>query len=371
MDFAILPGMASEMTDRTDTEHRVLEGLASAALLFDAALRLQYINPAGEDLFSVSARHLLGQPYDTLIADDEGLSGQLQEALENCHPFTRHEVEMRLGQGAPMMMDITGVPLLEPGQRQDILVELHPVNRLLQISREENQLAQQRATQEILRGLAHEIKNPLGGLRGAAQLLEKQLETGELKEYTRVIIEEADRLQNLVDRILGPNRPPRKSMTNVHRILEHVRSLMLAEEPAGVQFLRDYDPSIPELDLDGEQLIQAVLNIVRNARQAVPEEDGRIVLRTRVERKHTIGKRHHDLVARIDVMDNGPGIAEDMQERVFFPMVTGRAEGTGLGLSIARTIVQQHDGSIELTSSPGQTVFSILLPIQPTGNESP
>lgn len=359
------------MTDRSSLEHRVLEGLASAALLFDAQLRLQYINPAGEDLFSVSARHLLGQPYDALFEEEEGLSAQLQGALQNCHPFTRHEVAMRLGQGEPMMMDITGVPLLEPGQRQEILVELHPVNRLLQISREENQLAQQRATREILRGLAHEVKNPLGGLRGAAQLLEKQLDSDDLKEYTRVIIEEADRLQNLVDRILGPNRAPQKALTNIHRILEHVRSLMLAEEPAGVQYVRDYDPSIPELEVDSEQLIQAVLNIVRNARQAVADEAGRIVLRTRVERKHTIGKRHHDLVVRIDILDNGPGIAEDMQERIFFPMVTGRAEGTGLGLSIARTIVQQHAGSIELTSKPGQTVFSIFLPIQPTGNESP
>jgi len=358
------------MTDTGAVEHRVLEGLASAVLLFDAQLRLQYINPAGENLFSVSARHLLGQPYDALFEEEEGVSAQLRGALQHCHPFTRHEVTMRLGQGEPRRMDITGVPLLEPGQPQEILVELHPVNRLLQISREENQLAQQRATQEILRGLAHEVKNPLGGLRGAAQLLQKQLDSVVLKEYTRVIIEEADRLQNLVDRILGPNRAPRKSRTNIHRILEHVRSLMLAEEPAGVQYVRDYDPSIPELEVDSEQLIQAVLNIVRNAREAVAGDSGCVVVRTRVERKHTIGKQHHDLVVRVDVQDNGPGIAEDMQERIFFPMVTGRAEGTGLGLSIARNIIQQHAGSIELSSKPGQTVFSIFLPIQPTGNES-
>jgi two-component system nitrogen regulation sensor histidine kinase GlnL len=361
--------MITETIENVELEHRVLEGMPSAVLLFDARLRLQYINPAGEDLFSVSARHLIGQPYQSFIEEDEGLSGQLYDALQNRHPFTRHEVSMRLGTCDPMIIDITGVPLLEPGKTNEILVELHPVNRLLRITREENQLAQQRATREIFRGLAHEVKNPLGGLRGAAQLLEKQLNSEDLKEYTRVIIDEADRLQKMVDRILGPNRAPQKSKINIHSILEHIRSLMLAEEPAAVNYIRDYDPSIPELEADGEQLVQALLNIVRNARQVVADDTGQILLRTRVVRKHTIGKQQRDLIARIDIVDNGPGIDEDMRERIFFPMVTGRADGTGLGLSIAQNIIQQNEGIIELESQPGRTVFSILLPIQKAGDD--
>jgi two-component system, NtrC family, nitrogen regulation sensor histidine kinase GlnL len=363
--------MAAEMTERLSLEHRVLEGMTFAVLLFDARLRLQYINPAGEDLFSISARHLIGQPYTSLIEEDEDLSGQLLEALQNRHPFTRHEVAMRLGSCDSMMMDITGVPLLEPGQMNEILVELHPINRLLRISREENLQVQQRATQDVLRGLAHEVKNPLGGLRGAAQLLEKQLDSEELKEYTQVIINEADRLQNLVDRILGPNQAPQKTTVNIHNILEHVRSLMQAEEKAAVQYERDYDPSIPELIVDPDQLVQAILNIVRNARQAVSDDNGLIVMRTRVERKYTIGSQRNELVVRVEIIDNGQGIPEQKRESIFFPMVTGRADGTGLGLSIAQNIVHQHDGTIELESDPGRTVFSILLPIQTAGSEKP
>jgi len=354
--------MASVMINNVDLHIRILEGMNSAVLLFDEALRLRYINPAGEDLFSVSARHLIDEPYQALIQDRVNLQKQLDEAFRSGRPFTRHEVNLCLGNDINVMVDFTTVPLLEPGYPMEILVELHSVDRLLRISREENQLVQQEATQKILRGLAHEIKNPLGGLRGAAQLLERQLDSEDLKEYTQVIIDEADRLQKLVNRILGPNNLPNKRDTNIHHVLEHIRSLLLAEGKSNVSIVRDYDPSIPELQADPDQLIQAFLNITRNAYQAL-DKDGTITLRTRIERKYTLGKQRHDLVARIEIIDNGPGIPEDILDKIFFPMVTGRAEGTGLGLSIAQSLIQQHDGLIEVISVPGGTVFTVLLPI--------
>lgn len=350
------------MVSQVDLQQRILEGMNSAVLLFDQALRLRYINPAGESLFRVSARHLLDEPYQALIQDSADIQQQMDEALQSGRPFTRHEVSLNLGSEIQVIVDFTAVPLLEPGYPTEILVELHAVDRLLRISREENQLMQQQATQKILRGLAHEVKNPLGGLRGAAQLLERQLDSDDLKEYTRVIINEADRLQILVNRILGPNNLPNKRETNIHHVLEHVRSLLMAEGANNISIVRDYDPSIPELQADPDQLIQALLNITRNAYQAVGE-GGTITLRTRIERKFTLGKQRYDLVARIEIIDNGPGIPEDILDKIFFPMVTGRAEGTGLGLSIAQSLIQQHDGLIEVISVPGGTVFTVLLPI--------
>ncbi len=362
--FCTTQAMVAVMSDDKSVQGRVLDGMATALLLFDDRLRLEYINPAGENLFSVSARHLLGQPFHALIDEEEGLARQIRGVLEEQHPLTRHEVALGLGNQPRAMFDLTALPLLDPGQPQELLLELHPVNRLLQIAREEGKLAQERTTREILRGLAHEVKNPLGGLRGAAQLLERQLDSEELQEYTQVIIDEADRLQTLMDRMLGPMRLPRLAPLNIHAVLERVLRLMQAEERGGVRLERDYDPSIPEVLGDADQLVQALLNIVRNARQAVDDQTGRITLRTRIERMCTIGRQRHALAARIEVIDNGPGIPEEMQERVFFPMVTGRADGTGLGLSIAQNIVQQHEGAITLHSVPGRTVFTILLPIQ-------
>jgi len=355
--------MASVMEIRHTLQQRVLDGLSSTVLLFDAALCLRYINPAGETLLSSSARHLLGQSYGALLQDEEGLIKELDSALDSGQPFTRHEVVLRTSQDKEVVVDFTAMPMLDPGHEPAVLVELHSVDRLLRISREENLFAQQQATRKILRGLAHEIKNPLGGLRGAAQLLERQLDSKDLREYTQVIIDEADRLQTLVDRILGPNRPLNLQPINIHHVLEHVRSLISAESGARLLIERDYDPSLPELTADWGQLIQAVLNIVRNAGEAMQGE-GTITLRTRVNRKFTINKKHHDLVVRIDIIDSGPGIPEEVQDKIFFPMVTGRAEGTGLGLAIAQSLIQQHEGMVEFQSVPGSTVFSIYLPLK-------
>ena len=242
-------------------------------------------------------------------------------------------------------------------------MELLPLDRHLRISRDEMHSAQHQASRAMIRGLAHEIKNPLGGIRGAAQLLEREFPDSEHREYTQVIIREADRLQNLVNRMLGPNRLPQKAALNIHEVLEHVRQLVQAEGQANASILRDYDPSIPELFADREQLIQAVLNLVRNAMQALMgEEDGTVLLRTRAKRQSTISGQRHKLVVQIDIEDSGPGISPEMIERIFYPMVTTRPEGTGLGLPIAQVLIHSHGGMIECSSRPGQTIFSIFLP---------
>jgi two-component system nitrogen regulation sensor histidine kinase GlnL len=344
-------------------QQRVLENLTTSVLVLDTDLNIEYINPAGEMLFEISARKAKGMPLGTLISDPDHIVMRMQTCLLSGHPFTERELRLDLFGHRTKLVDCTVTPLDEPHEKNALLVEIVRVDRQLRISREENLIAQHHATRAVVRGLAHEIKNPLGGLRGAAQLLEHELPDEELKEYTRIIIEEADRLQNLVNRMLGPNTLPNKQGLNIHRVLERVRTLVLAEAPPGVQIARDYDPSIPMLEADIDQLIQAVLNLVRNAVQAVGEK-GLITLRTRSLRHFTIGQVRHKLVLMVEIIDNGPGIPEDILEKIFYPMITGHANGTGLGLSIAQSLVNRHDGLIECTSEPGNTVFRILLPLE-------
>ncbi|HCC60948.1 MAG TPA: PAS domain-containing sensor histidine kinase [Pseudomonas sp.] len=250
----------------------------------------------------------------------------------------------------------------------ELLLEVLPRDRLLRITKEEAQLSKQETTKMLVRGLAHEIKNPLGGIRGAAQLLARELPEEHLKDYTEVIIEEADRLRNLVDRMLGSNKLPSLAMTNIHEVLEHVASLIEAECQGSLILVRDYDPSIPEVLMDRAQMIQAVLNIMRNAMQALAGQSelglGRLTLRTRSLRQFTIGHIRHRLVARIEIIDNGPGIPAELQNTLFYPMVSGRPDGTGLGLAITQNIISQHQGLIECESHPGHTAFSIFLPLE-------
>jgi two-component system nitrogen regulation sensor histidine kinase GlnL len=247
-----------------------------------------------------------------------------------------------------------------------VLVEMVEVNRQQHIQNGEQVLIQHETVHALMRGLAHEIRNPLGGLRGAAQLLERELSDPELEEYTRVIIGEADRLQKLLDRLLGPRTVPKTRPVNIHEITERLCKLVKAESPEGVSLVCDYDPSIPEFDADPDLLIQALLNVVRNAAQAVGEQ-GTITLRTRSERQVTLGGQHHRLALRLDIMDDGPGIPPDMLDKMFYPMVSGRTDGTGLGLSIAQNLIHQHGGLIQCTSRPGQTVMSTWLPLERYG----
>lgn len=343
---------------------RLLDHLVDAVLLFDESLRLTYLNTAGEMLLAVSARQAVGLRLRDLFPDNGGalIEQDARRVLDTRVSLTQHNVELsRLLQTLTANLALT--PFFDHDRLQGVVVQMQHADRQLRISMEEQLLAQQNAARMVLRGLAHEVKNPLGGLRGAAQLLDRELDDPELREYTHIIMEESDRLQSLVDRMLGPNKPPHKAPLNIHRVLERVRQLVQVEAPPGLSIVRDYDPSIPEIDGDSDQLIQAILNIVRNAAQALGEA-GTITLRTRVHRQLTVGQRRCRLAARVDIIDDGPGIPPELLGQIFYPMVTGRAEGTGLGLSIAQSLIHQHGGLVECVSAPGHTVFSVYLPLE-------
>jgi two-component system nitrogen regulation sensor histidine kinase GlnL len=343
----------------------ILDGLSTAVITLDHALRIIHINLAAESMFSISRRRTLGQRLAQCLPQFAAHEARLRTAFETGASFIERELRLRRNNDDPAQdpitvdCTVTPVVLAKPG----LLLEMLPLDRHLRISRDEILLAQHEASRELIRGLAHEIKNPLGGIRGAAQLLEQDFPDPSPREYTRVIIREADRLQNLVNRMLGPNRLPQKAPVNVHEVLEHVRSLVEAEADAGVAVQRDYDPSIPEPIVDREQLIQAMLNIARNALQAVGDR-GLITLRTRMRRQLTIAGQRHKLVIQIDIEDNGPGIPASLMERIFYPMVTTRADGTGLGLPIAQYLIHSHGGLIECASRPGCTIFTVFLPLE-------
>lgn len=342
---------------------RILDHLNEAVLLFNKEFRLIYINPAGEMLFADSAKHLLGQHAQKLFKTvNSTLFSDLLQRLNQHEPLVDRELILeRLNQS--ITVNLSATPILEEGGVSEILIELQQVDRHLRITKEEQLLAQQHTSRMLVRGLAHEIKNPLGGLRGAAQLLDLELRDPELKEYTQIIIAEADRLQELMDKMLGPNKPANKNWLNIHEVLERVRQLVAVEASANIKLNTDYDPSIPELFADKNQLIQAFLNIVRNAIQAL-QSAGKIVLKTRIQRHMTIGRKRYKLVVKVDIIDDGPGIQPELMGQIFYPMITGRPEGIGLGLSIAQALINQHDGLIECESEPGNTVFSIYLPIE-------
>ena len=351
------------MINQLELQKRIVEGMSTVTLLFNADLNLEYINPAGEMLFEQSAGHMVGLPFVDLVQNrDELTPSKWIDEIKLGQSFTRHEVPLVLSFEKEVTVNLTILPLIDSTEKKGYLLEIIPVERWLRITRDEQRAEQQEVTQEILRGLSHEIKNPLGGLRGAAQLLESELPNKDLKEYTQVIISEADRLQALVNRILGPAGMPKFKDVNIHEVLELVRSLIRIEVKEGIVIHRDYDPSVPDVKADHDMLIQALLNIARNACEALKGK-GNITFRTRVVRKYTIGIQKHKLVACIEVIDDGPGIPADIREKIFFPMVTSRAEGSGLGLSISQSLIQQHDGLIECQSEPGKTVFSVILPI--------
>lgn len=354
-----------------DLSKNLLDNLTTAVLMLDERLRVQYLNPAAEQLLAASRAQLVGTPIRQLILDadhhpDTHAEADMATALTESHPFTHREVQMQVANSVQSItVDYTVAPLPDlPG----LLMEIRPLDRLTRISREDGIINAYAATRALVRGVAHEVKNPLGGIRGAAQLLARELDDDSLREYTDIIIAEVDRLRNLVDRILGPRTLPQQTRVNIHEVLERVRTLVLADEDHGIVLERDYDPSLPELWADKDQLIQAVLNIVRNARQALSEnplqQNPHITLRTRALRQLTIGHIRHRLVIAVEIEDNGPGVDKELQETLFFPMISGRAHGTGLGLSLSQTIANQHHGLIECHSQPGKTRFRLLLPVE-------
>ncbi|SFN42067.1 nitrogen regulation protein NR(II) [Marinobacter pelagius] len=348
----------------------ILDSLTTAVLVLEDNLRIRYLNPAAESLFETSLTRSQGHPFREILAASEDALKTLDAALKNGQAYTRREAEFVLTSGARLTVDYSVTPIsLEP---TELLIEIQPRDRLLRISREEDLISQQETSRILVRGMAHEIKNPLGGIRGAAQLLDRELNDEDQREYTRVIIDEADRLRSLVDRMLGPNKALKFAPTNIHEVLERVRTLLEAESKGRVTFQRDYDPSLPELWADKEQLIQAFLNIARNAMEAAfenqtgasNEEPPTIMFRTRALRQFTIGHKRYRLACRVDVIDNGPGIPPDLLQNIFYPMISGRASGTGLGLSITQSIIGQHHGLVECESEPGKTDFIIFLPLE-------
>lgn len=338
------------------------EQLATAILLLDGQARVAYLNPAAENLFDVSRKQLLGSPIQAAFTQTEQLAVAIQHAVSSNASFIEHELTLGAPNHAKMQLRAVVTPLLhEPDYK--LLLEFHPIDRPLRLAREEQMLDQTQANRLLLRNLAHEIKNPLGGIRGAAQLLEQELDKPGLREYTQVIIQEADRLRSLLEKLLTPQAVPHFSALNIHEVLERVRSVVLAEFPEGLAIRRDYDTSLPELRGDKEQLIQVVLNIVRNAAQAM-QGQGSIVLRTRIARQVTLMRKRHRLAVLVQIVDDGPGIPMELRDKIFYPLVSGRADGHGLGLTLAQDFVSQHQGCIEVESEPGRTCFTVLLPLQ-------
>ena len=324
-----------------------------------------FANAALEDVMGVSRRNIEGAALSGYFTETQSFDNALQGAQSNAFATMRYDAHLRRPLQDPLPVHVIVAPTDVPGE---VLVELLPLEQQTRQGREERLIDQAQANKELIRNLAHEIKNPLGGIRGAAQLLQMEVESKDLIEYTQVIIHEADRLQVLVDRLLAPHRRPHVvGDVNIHEVCERVRSLILAEFPKGLTVVRDYDTSIPEFRGDREQLIQAVLNIVHNAAQALADRmidgDAQIVLRTRINRQITFGKQRYRLALELHVVDNGPGIPEEIKDRLFFPLVSGRDGGSGLGLNLAQTFVQQHHGLIECDSVPGRTDFKILIPL--------
>lgn len=343
-----------------DTAFAGLELLETATLAVCCDGGIRYVNPACENLLALSQKELLRHTLSSLFVDSRALLAGLRAAVTHDVSFTEHDLSLNAINQISLQVICTLTPINVAGCAA--LIELRPIEQQLKIANEERLLIQQAANRELIRNLAHEIKNPLGGIRGAAQLLAHELaDRPDLKEYLDVITHEAVRLQQLLDRLLAPNRKHILGEVNVHEVLERVRSVALAEYPQGISIRRDYDTSLPALTADKEQLIQVVLNIVRNAIQAMHGR-GQIVLRTRVARQVTLARKRYQLAMLLQIIDNGPGIPAELKDHIFYPLVTGRAEGTGLGLTIAQTYVHQHGGTVEFDSRPGHTCFTVLLP---------
>ena len=340
-----------------------LDLLATAVLLIDRRGRIVYANPAAENLFELSRLKFAGHTLNEAFGKSIDLCAAIERASSTGASYTEQELELGAIGKPKLHLTCTASPI-DAGDAE-LLLEFRHIDQQLKIAREERLLEQQQANRELIRSLAHEIKNPLGGIRGAAQLLERELDRPQLVEYTQVIIGEADRLRSLVNRLLAPHRAPSYRRINIHEVLVRVKGVVQAEFPA-IPIVCDFDTSLPEFDADHEQLVQAALNIVKNAAQALAGSavaSPEIRLVTRVARGVTLAKRHHRLALAIAVEDNGPGVPEQLRDRIFFPLVSGRAGGSGLGLTIAQTFITQHGGTIDCESAGGRTVFTVLLPM--------
>ncbi len=342
----------------------LLDAISTAVMVVDPRARVLYLNAAAEHLLAVSLSTARDKRVAELLASGDRLESLIVRARVGGEALVQREWELVpvMRNDARYLVDCVLTPLALDGAPGSVLVEISDTTRQARISRENALLAQLGGSRMMARQLAHEIKNPLGGLRGAAQLLEKELPDESLREYTRVIIGEADRLRALVDGLLGPPRALHREAVNIHELLDHVYRLVRAEAPDAVSILRDYDPSLPPLQLDRDQMIQAMLNLARNAVQALGRH-GQLTIRTRALTGATIGEKRHRVVASVQFEDNGPGVPAELGETIFYPLVTAQPGGTGLGLAVAQDIATRHEGLVEFESRPGHTVFSLLLPI--------
>jgi two-component system nitrogen regulation sensor histidine kinase GlnL len=340
--------------------------LATPIAVLESNGTVVFVNSELEDVIGQSRRSLEGESFLNFFSDPQPLLHALSGAKANEFAALRYDAELlRINPEESLPVHVI---VAQSDQSDEVIIELLPIQQQTRQDREERLIDQAQANKELIRNLAHEIKNPLGGIRGAAQLLEMEMESKELTEYTQVIIREADRLQTLVDRLLAPHRRPHMvGDVNIHEVCERVRSLIVAEFPRGLRVIRDYDTSIPEFRGDREQLIQAVLNIAHNAALAlsdrVTEGDAQLTFKTRITRQVTFGKQRYRLALELHVIDNGPGVPDSIKDRIFFPLISGREGGSGLGLTLAQTFVQQHHGMIECESVPGRTDFKILIPL--------
>ncbi len=341
---------------------RILDTLKAALFVLDAERRITYVNATGEALFENSATSLVGREFDSLLSQVEPSTIAEKLALEPIG-LTEHEAVITLANGKSFVADYSIYPYAEAGSDTVLLLEIRASERQAQYARAEFSQLQQQATQQLARGLAHEINNPLGGIRGAAQLLQRELDRPDWIEYTEVIINEVDRLKNLINNMLGPANRLQRKLINIYEVLEHIYKIIHAAEPERIEIHRDYDPSIPSLMADRDLLIQAFLNIARNAVQAI-EDRGEITFKTRVGRNVTIGQVTHPLVVTIDITDSGKGVPQELSETIFLPMITDKPDGSGLGLPIAQDIISRHGGSIQLHSSDAGTTFSTILPLE-------
>ena len=340
----------------------LLDSMDSALIQLDGNLHFIYLNPAAEMLLDTSDNQLLGRTVEDYCGSECELKSLARKALEGGQTITRRELTLQTEGDREVVVNLTITPL---GEQRGALLEIHPIGQLYAIAQETVRQEEYAATRSLLRGLAHEVKNPLGGIRGAAQLLEAEFDDAELKAYTDIIINETDRLRRLIDRMIGPRQVSTEREVNIHEIAERVVQLISAEAGPGVTVLRDYDPSIPEFFGDADQLIQAALNIARNALESLRDvgEGGEVRFITRILRNYTIAGKQQNLVIRLRICDNGPGIPAELRNQVFFPMISGKANGSGLGLSVAQAIVTSHGGIIKFQSAPGETCFDILIPI--------
>ena len=343
----------------------LLDHLSTAVIVADINAVIFACNAAAENLLDWSSAKMVGMRLNELFPGSEEIEHLVEAVRSEMRPYTDRDLKLLSPTMKTIHVDCTISPWHEgDGADDKLIVELASVERHQRIQSEETMLMQNQATAALMRGLAHEVKNPLGGIRGAAQLLERELEEPQHTEYTQIIIGEADRLRKLVDRMLGPRGQLRKEATNIHEVLEHVCQVVEAENNDGVDIVRDYDPSLPELQANRDELIQAFLNLVRNAVQAVSKNGGEVSIKTRAQRAITIASKFHKLVLSVEIIDNGPGVDKEIAESIFFPMVSGRAEGSGLGLPLSQAIVNRYSGLIAFTSEPGQTVFTVWLPLE-------